>query len=179
MGRLGGVELVLAQCQLDRQSPLAREWALWAVRNLCEGNPEAQVGEGARAGDSARFFPRLRHRSTGNGCWVWSVGSGPDWVLLVLRLNPGRLQPWACCKCLLSLSPSSMYPPKFTLSSVTVGGMQEAIRQLQLCTTVESEELQRLGVKLELDEQTGKLRVTKRAPPGAGSAPGVPAGTSS
>lgn len=97
VGRLGGVELVLAQCQLDRQSPLAREWALWAVRNLCEGNPEAQ----------------------------------------------------------------------------------EAIRQLQLCTTVESEELQRLGVKLELDEQTGKLRVTKRAPPGAGSAPGVPAGTSS
>jgi ataxin-10 len=41
---LGGVELVLAQCQLDRQSPLAREWALWAVRNLCEGNEQAQVG---------------------------------------------------------------------------------------------------------------------------------------
>lgn len=40
---VGGVELVLAQCQLDRNSPLAREWALWAVRNLCEGNPAAQV----------------------------------------------------------------------------------------------------------------------------------------
>ncbi|KAL4436610.1 hypothetical protein ABPG75_003749 [Micractinium tetrahymenae] len=93
VGRMGGVELVLAQCQLDRQSPLAREWALWAVRNLCEGNPEAQ----------------------------------------------------------------------------------EAIRQLQLCTTVESEEMKRLGVKLELDEQTGKLRVTKRDPPGADSAAGAPA----
>lgn len=39
---------------------------------------------------------------------------------------------------------------------------QEAIRQLQLCTTVDNEELQHLGVKLELDEHTGKLRVTKR-----------------
>lgn len=44
MGALGGVELVLAQCQLDWASPLAREWALWGVRNLCEGNPAAQVG---------------------------------------------------------------------------------------------------------------------------------------
>lgn len=43
VGALGGVELVLAQCQLDRDSPLAREWALWGVRNLCEGNPAAQV----------------------------------------------------------------------------------------------------------------------------------------
>jgi ataxin-10 len=40
---LGGVELVLAQCQVDYQSPLAREWALWGVRNLCEGNVQAQV----------------------------------------------------------------------------------------------------------------------------------------
>ena len=39
---------------------------------------------------------------------------------------------------------------------------QEAIRQLQLCTTVDNEELQRLGVRLELDERSGKLRVTKR-----------------
>jgi len=46
VGELGGVELVLAQCQLDRESPLAREWGLWAVRNLCEGNPQAQVGWG-------------------------------------------------------------------------------------------------------------------------------------
>lgn len=39
---------------------------------------------------------------------------------------------------------------------------QEAIRELHLCTTVDNEELQRLGVKLELDDRTGKLRVTKR-----------------
>lgn len=42
--QLGGVELVLSQCQMDKGSPLAREWALWAVRNLCEGNEAAQVG---------------------------------------------------------------------------------------------------------------------------------------
>lgn len=83
VGRLGGVELVLAQCQTDRESPWAREWALWGVRNLCDGNTAAQ----------------------------------------------------------------------------------EAIRQLQLCTTVESEEGDRLGVKVEMDPQTGKLRVTKREPP--------------
>ncbi|EFN52144.1 hypothetical protein CHLNCDRAFT_27021 [Chlorella variabilis] len=77
---LGGVELVLAQCQLDRHSPLAREWALWGVRNLCEGNAQAQ----------------------------------------------------------------------------------EAIRQLQLCTTVDNEELKRMGVRMELDEHSGKLRVIKR-----------------
>lgn len=41
--------------------------------------------------------------------------------------------------------------------------LQEAIRQLQLCTAVDSEEMQRLGVKMELDEATGKLRVTKAA----------------
>lgn len=38
---LGGPVLVLAQCQPDRASPLSREWALWAVRNLCEGSEEA------------------------------------------------------------------------------------------------------------------------------------------
>lgn len=34
--REGMVELVLAQCQVDDHSPLAREWGLFAVRNLCE-----------------------------------------------------------------------------------------------------------------------------------------------
>jgi ataxin-10 len=39
----GGVDLLLSQCRGDMSSPLSREWALWAVRNLCEGNPEAQA----------------------------------------------------------------------------------------------------------------------------------------
>ena len=56
---LGGVELVLAQCQLDRESPLAREWALWGVRNLCEGNPRAQVG-----------VPRGILPDPATGCWA-------------------------------------------------------------------------------------------------------------
>ena len=42
MQSCGGVELVLAQCQVDDKSPLAREWALWAVRNLCEGSEAAR-----------------------------------------------------------------------------------------------------------------------------------------
>ena len=32
----------LTPAQVDEESPLVREWALWAVRNLCEGD------EGAR-----------------------------------------------------------------------------------------------------------------------------------
>ncbi len=39
----GGLELVLAQTNLDDRSPLAREWALWGVRNMCEGNEEVRV----------------------------------------------------------------------------------------------------------------------------------------
>lgn len=38
----GFVTFAWLQCQLDEHSPLAREWALWAVRNLCAGSPEAQ-----------------------------------------------------------------------------------------------------------------------------------------
>lgn len=38
---LGAVPLVLAQCKGERDEPLLREWALWAVRNLCEGSDEA------------------------------------------------------------------------------------------------------------------------------------------
>lgn len=37
-----GLELVLAQSHFSVTEPVAREWALWAVRNLCEGNAESQ-----------------------------------------------------------------------------------------------------------------------------------------
>lgn len=43
----GGVELLLSSCQLDDTAPLAREFALWGVRNLCASNPAAQVGVAA------------------------------------------------------------------------------------------------------------------------------------
>lgn len=43
IAELGGVELILSQCQIDDASPLAREWGLWAVRNLCEGNEDIQA----------------------------------------------------------------------------------------------------------------------------------------
>jgi len=76
----GGVELVLAQCQVDEKSPLAREWALWAVRNLCEGSEEARM----------------------------------------------------------------------------------AIQDLKACAAIDSEELQKAGVKVTLDEVSGKLIVGKR-----------------
>ena len=39
---LGGVELLLAQCQIDEESPMLREWGLWAIRNLTEGSEAAQ-----------------------------------------------------------------------------------------------------------------------------------------
>jgi ataxin-10 len=39
----GGAELVLACCAPDADAPLAREWGLWAVRNLCEGSGEARA----------------------------------------------------------------------------------------------------------------------------------------
>jgi ataxin-10 len=38
----GGVFLILNYCQADISSPLAREWALWAIRNICEGSKEAR-----------------------------------------------------------------------------------------------------------------------------------------
>eukprot|EP00890_Picochlorum_soloecismus_P004557 jgi/Picsp_1/5101/NSC_02464-R1_protein len=43
----GGVYLILNHCQADVSSPLAREWALWAIRNICEGSKEAReaIGE--------------------------------------------------------------------------------------------------------------------------------------
>lgn len=39
----GGIELLLSNCTLDDSSPLAREWALWAIRNMCEGNAQVQA----------------------------------------------------------------------------------------------------------------------------------------
>lgn len=39
----GGAEVLLAQCQFAPGEPLVREWALWAMRNLCEGNPALQA----------------------------------------------------------------------------------------------------------------------------------------
>ena len=38
----GAVELLLAQCQIDEHSPLAREWALWATSSLLTKSPEAK-----------------------------------------------------------------------------------------------------------------------------------------
>jgi hypothetical protein len=51
------VELLLCQCQLDDDSPLTREWAMWAIRNLTISNPEVQerikVGAAATAAAAA------------------------------------------------------------------------------------------------------------------------------
>ena len=35
-------ETFIAGLQIDTESPLVREWGLWAIRNLCEGNLEIQ-----------------------------------------------------------------------------------------------------------------------------------------
>jgi hypothetical protein len=39
----GGVHVVLNHCKLDPDRPMQREWALFALRNLCEGNEETQA----------------------------------------------------------------------------------------------------------------------------------------
>lgn len=38
----GGVEVLLNNCNLDDTAPLAREWALWSIRNMCQGNEDVQ-----------------------------------------------------------------------------------------------------------------------------------------
>lgn len=38
----GGLLLVLQQCMPDSQNPFLREWGLWAIRNLLEGNSKSQ-----------------------------------------------------------------------------------------------------------------------------------------
>lgn len=40
---IGSVELLLSQAQLDEKSPVAREWALLAIRNLCLVSEEARA----------------------------------------------------------------------------------------------------------------------------------------
>jgi len=40
--QMNGVMMILHHLQADPDSPLSREWALYAVRNLCEGSAEAR-----------------------------------------------------------------------------------------------------------------------------------------
>ncbi|KAG2484138.1 hypothetical protein HYH03_017020 [Edaphochlamys debaryana] len=75
----GALELLLAQTGLDDRSPMAREWALWGVRNMAEVSTE----------------------------------------------------------------------------------VQQRIAGLELQTVVETPELKKLGLKLELDKASGKMKVTK------------------
>ncbi len=39
---LAGHRCLSAIMQIDSESPLVREWGLWAIRNLCEGNMDIQ-----------------------------------------------------------------------------------------------------------------------------------------
>ena len=55
----GGAELLLASCTLDEAAPLAREWALWSVRNLCSGNERVQDHIAALAPVEAVQSPEL------------------------------------------------------------------------------------------------------------------------
>lgn len=38
----GGLELILAQSHFSPTEPVVREWALWAVRNMCISNAGVQ-----------------------------------------------------------------------------------------------------------------------------------------
>jgi len=39
----GAVLTVVAQCRGDAEDTFVREWAIWAVRSLCELSPEARA----------------------------------------------------------------------------------------------------------------------------------------
>ncbi|KAJ3029813.1 UNVERIFIED_CONTAM: Ataxin-10 [Siphonaria sp. JEL0065] len=40
--RVGGIPVVLSHCIIDESNPFVKEWAMFAIRNLCEGNAENQ-----------------------------------------------------------------------------------------------------------------------------------------
>ena len=50
----GVLPLILESTKSDHSAPRAREWALMAIRNLCEGNIDAQVLD---RGDCLRLSP--------------------------------------------------------------------------------------------------------------------------
>lgn len=56
----GGLLLVLEQCMPDSQSPFLREWGLWAIRNLLEGNTKNQSELADLEVRSAVDDPRLK-----------------------------------------------------------------------------------------------------------------------
>lgn len=39
---LGALSLLLNHCNVDSSNPFLREWALFTIRNLCEGNEDNQ-----------------------------------------------------------------------------------------------------------------------------------------
>ncbi|DBA95944.1 TPA: hypothetical protein ACH3X1_001465 [Trebouxia sp. C0004] len=58
--QLGGTELILSQCQWDDENPLVREYGLWAVRNLCEGNDAIQESISSLRAHSTVDCPELQ-----------------------------------------------------------------------------------------------------------------------
>ncbi|KAJ3238268.1 hypothetical protein HDU81_008092 [Chytriomyces hyalinus] len=40
--RVGGIPVILNHCTIDDQNPFIKEWSVFAIRNLCEGNLENQ-----------------------------------------------------------------------------------------------------------------------------------------
>ncbi|KAJ3074206.1 hypothetical protein HDU98_011863 [Podochytrium sp. JEL0797] len=41
--RVGGIPVLLSHCIIDDTNPFIKEWAVFAIRNLCEGNMENQL----------------------------------------------------------------------------------------------------------------------------------------
>jgi hypothetical protein len=62
------VELLLSQCQLDDDSPLTREWAMWAVRNMSIHNPDVQERIKVRCRLGSRRLPPGSRRVLGVCC---------------------------------------------------------------------------------------------------------------
>ena len=43
MAKQGALELLLSSTKFDPDAAIVREWALWAVKNMCDNNPEVQA----------------------------------------------------------------------------------------------------------------------------------------
>jgi hypothetical protein len=184
------------QCALDDTAPLAREWALWAVRNLCVGS------ERARATASALQPVRGRARPHQAAADPWTlIRSQPqslDACLTPSRHVPARAlapaqrgstgprpqahaQPLSCCLarlwCVRCEGLGALAPlvgryrrllNRHVCTHLARGG---GAGRLGACAppqvgSVETPELSKLGLKLELDAVSGKMNVVKTAKSG-------------
>jgi hypothetical protein len=126
------------QCQLDDSSPLAKEWGLWAIRNLCAGGAVV-VQE-----------PCKRHQPALQQTYLLSSTCLGYAVFLCLP----ELQ-----KC--THVPGSDGWPFFVGCCAGSEAARTQIAALKPVAAVESPELSALGMRMEWDSSTGRMKVVR------------------